>query len=106
MFPSANGMPLAKLAVRFLDGDNDAVSAVWLFTNPKDDIRRFTKNSTSGIWVLQQNITAPEHELFLPMDTRIQYSRLNGKQAPTQASVRLDTWNLTRVMSEMYGAMF
>jgi hypothetical protein len=104
--PQTNGMPLAKLTVQFLDGDNDALSAVWLFTNPNDNIRRLTKNSTTGCWELQQDITALEHELFLPMDTRIQYSRLNGKQPPTNADIRLDTWNLTRVLCGMYGAMF
>ena len=104
--PLTNGMPLAKLAVRFLDGDNDALSAVWLFTGPADDIHRLSRNSVTGYWELQLDITAAEHELFLPMDTRIQYSRLNSKQPPTKADVRLDTWNLTRVMGGMYGAMF
>lgn len=104
--PQTNGMPLAKLTVQFLDGDNDSISAVWLFTNHNDNIRRLTRNSTTGCWELQQDITAPEHELFLSMDTRIQYSRLNGKQPPTKGDVRLDTWNLTRVMSGMYGTMF
>jgi hypothetical protein len=104
--PQTNGMPLAKLSVRFLDGDNDALSAVWLFTNPNDNIRRLTKNSATGIWELQQDITAPEHELFLDRDTRIQFSRMDGTLAPTRANVRLDTWNLTRVMGGMYGTMF
>jgi hypothetical protein len=104
--PQTNGMPLAKLTVQFLDGDSDALSAVWLFTGPADDIRRLSRNSVTGCWELQQDITAPEHELFLDRNTRIQYSRLNGKQPPTKADVRLDTWNLTRVMCGMYGAMF
>jgi len=104
--PLTNGMPLAKLSVRFLDGDNDALSAVWLFTGPADDIRRLTKHVDTGNWELQQDITAPDHKLFLSNDTRIQYSRLNGKQPPTKADVRLDNWNLTRVMGGMYGAMF
>lgn len=100
---STNGMPLAKLSVQFLDGDNDALSAVWLFTGPDDDIRRLSRNSVTGCWELTTPI---DNQLFLPDNTKIQYSRLVGKQPPTRACIRLDTWNLTRVMSGMYGAMF
>lgn len=101
--PPPNGMPLAKLSVQFLDGDTSALSAVWLYTCPDDNIHRLTINSKNGSWELT---TLIDTLLFLPDNAKIQYSRLDGKQPPTRACVRLDTWNLTRVMGGMYGAMF
>ncbi len=105
--PESRGMPLAKLSVRFLDGDSESLSAVWLFTNPESEIQRLTRNALTGNWELKHEITEPdEDKLFLASGARVQYSRLDGKQPPTRAEIRLDTWNLTRVMSGMYGAMF
>jgi hypothetical protein len=105
--PESRGMPLAKLSVRFLDGDSDALSAAWIYTNPESEIQRLTLNSTTGYWELHRDISEPdEDKLFLASGARIQYSRMDGKQPPTRADIRLDTWNLTRVMGGMYGAMF